>query len=94
MITDCEQVHGIPKLLTPVQVADALGISVVTVRSWERDGRLPALRPGGLLRFDAEAVRAFVAAAADAPRRQAPPRLLQAGGRPRGRRSRRKLVSE
>jgi len=78
----------VPQLLTPAQVADALAVSIQTIRVWERSGRLAAVRLAhGVVRFDVAAVRAFVASA-DVPRKTAPPELLAAGGRPRGRRRR------
>jgi excisionase family DNA binding protein len=39
---------GVPeRLLTPEQVAERLSLSVLTVRSWLRSGRLPGVKPGG-----------------------------------------------
>ena len=41
---------GIPeRLLTPEQVAERLGLSVLTVRAWLRAGTLPGVKPGGRL---------------------------------------------
>ena len=35
------------RLLTPEQVAERLGLSVLTVRAWLRAGTLPGVKPGG-----------------------------------------------
>jgi excisionase family DNA binding protein len=43
-------------------VAKLLGCSPWTVRKWETEGRLEATRLGKLVRFDMEAIRAFIAA--------------------------------
>ena len=37
------------RLLTPEQVAERLGLSVLTVRAWLRAGTLPGVKPGGRL---------------------------------------------
>lgn len=48
--------------LTTSQVAQALGISIGTVRRWADDGYLRSYRtPGGQRRFSPEAVEAFLA---------------------------------
>lgn len=41
-----------PEALTPAQTASALGVSVDTLRRWEKAGRITAHRtPGGQRRF-------------------------------------------
>lgn len=35
------------RLLTPDQVAERLSLSVLTVRTWLRAGKLPGAKPGG-----------------------------------------------
>lgn len=42
-----EHAGGPERLLTPEQVAERLGLSVLTVRDWLRSGRLPGVKPGG-----------------------------------------------
>jgi len=42
-----EQAGAHERLLTPEQVAERLGLSVLTVRDWLRSGRLPGVKPGG-----------------------------------------------
>ena len=83
------QPPSLPRLLRIDEVADVLGVSVQTIRLWERKGQLPALRfEGGLLRFDPEAVRRLIADA-NGPRRIPSAALLAArGGRPLGSRRR------
>jgi excisionase family DNA binding protein len=48
------------KLLTAKQVADALGVSLTSVYTWTKQGRLRGLRAGRALRFRAIDVRAFL----------------------------------
>lgn len=42
-----EQAGAPERLLTPEQVADRLGLSVLTVRAWLRSEQLPGVKPGG-----------------------------------------------
>lgn len=70
-------------------VADRfLEVSIPTVRRLERSGVLRSIRVAGQVRFPESAIREYLAEAAKAPRREPPPELLAAGGRPpkRGRR--------
>jgi len=54
--------------LTAEDVADYLGVSIRTVRSWTAAGVIPHIRlPGRLVRFDRSAVDAWVASHAVAP---------------------------
>ena len=52
------------RTLTSREVADALGVTPRTVQRWVAEGRLPAVRVGGRIRFAAEAVRQLELAAA------------------------------
>jgi len=45
------------------EVAQMLGCSPWTIRKWEYEGKLKAVRLGGLVRFEREAVESFIAAA-------------------------------
>lgn len=47
-----------PALATSAQAAQALGVSVATVRRRVRDGQLPTVRVGRALRIDLSALRA------------------------------------
>jgi excisionase family DNA binding protein len=42
-----EHAEAPERLLTPEQVAERLGLSVLTVRAWLRSGQLPGVKPGG-----------------------------------------------
>ena len=50
------------QLLSPHQVADALGLHVRTVRNYVRDGRLPATRVGKQYRIAREDLEKFFGA--------------------------------
>lgn len=52
-------------LLTIQEAAEVLRISVSTLRRWDREGKLPAVRLGGarLMRYRAEDLHAFIGAA-------------------------------
>ena len=54
---ECEGV----KLLTARQVADALQCSERSVWGWTKNGGLPAVRLGRLVRYRVEDVEAFIA---------------------------------
>jgi excisionase family DNA binding protein len=43
--------------LRPAEFAEALGVSVITVQVWVRDGRLPAVRLGRLILIPEDALR-------------------------------------
>lgn len=43
---------GIPLLLTPQEAADALTISPRTLWAMTKEGRIPAIRIGRLVRYD------------------------------------------
>lgn len=59
-----------PLLLTAAAVAQALGISVRTLRTWDSGGRIPAPRRiGRATRWDAAELREWVAAGCP-PRRE------------------------
>lgn len=48
-------------LLTPREVADRLGASVLTIRKWIREGRIPAIRLGErFIRLDWDEVVATI----------------------------------
>lgn len=52
-----------PMLLTAAQTAQALGVSVRTLRAWDSAGRIPApVRIGRSTRWDAADLREWVAA--------------------------------
>lgn len=44
------------RLLSVVDVARRFGCSLITIRRWERAGKLSGIRVGGLLRFTPEDV--------------------------------------
>ena len=49
-------------LSTPQQVAEHFGVSVTTVNSWVRAGRIPCVRPSRrVVRFDLDAVEQAIA---------------------------------
>lgn len=48
------------KLLTPLEVAERLGITPATVRRWANEGRLPAVRLGRLIRFHPDDIDALL----------------------------------
>jgi len=78
----------IEKHYDPEAAAEMLSLSVPTIRALERRGDLRGVRLAGRLRFAASEIAAYIDRCKDAPRRTAPPELLKAGGRPRGRRRR------
>jgi excisionase family DNA binding protein len=43
-------------LLTVTELADALAVSVATIRRMTRDGQIPCIRVRSLVRYDLEAV--------------------------------------
>lgn len=51
-----------PTIMTPREVAALFKVSLPTVRRWAYKGTLPAIRIGGLLRFDREHVERAVKA--------------------------------
>lgn len=53
-----------PEFLTASEVAAKLRISRMTVTRWVRDGKLPAVRLGAVLRIPTEAVDRMLADAA------------------------------
>lgn len=51
-----------PALVTANQVAARFGVSVTTVNSWVRAGRIPCVRPSRrVVRFDLDAVEQAIA---------------------------------
>ena len=60
--------HNQPEVFIPIgEVAAAFGVTVATVRNWERSGRIAAVRtPGGQRRFRRVDVEALKNAAASA----------------------------
>jgi excisionase family DNA binding protein len=51
----------LPRLLTPQEAADYLGLGLNTIYIWAREGRLPSYKiSGAVLRFDANEVRAWL----------------------------------
>lgn len=55
--------HQIERLLTPAEVADALGVAVVTLELWRCTRRypLPYVKVGSRVRYRPDDVRAFLA---------------------------------
>jgi excisionase family DNA binding protein len=49
------------KLWTVTDVAEYLGVTERTVRTWQRTRRLPYIRIGGTIRFSQREVEAWVA---------------------------------
>jgi len=47
-------------LLTTEQTAQLLGIKAWTLRSWVSQRKIPFIKLGRLVRFDEEAIRAFI----------------------------------
>lgn len=57
-----------PALATANQVATRFGVSVTTVNSWVREGRIPCIRPSRrVVRFDLDAVEQAIARPAKEP---------------------------
>lgn len=56
------KVPGLPRLYDARALAQALGVSVSTIRVWTRDGQIPCVRlTGGTIRYEADAlIKAFV----------------------------------
>jgi excisionase family DNA binding protein len=50
-----------PELLTTVEVAERLRVSVSTVSRWAKAGELPVVRLGSLLRFRSDDVERILA---------------------------------
>jgi excisionase family DNA binding protein len=48
------------QLLTPEQVAERLNVSEQTIYKWSRKRKLPSIKLGYLLRFDADAIEEFI----------------------------------
>jgi len=48
------------RLITATEVAERLGVDVSTVHRWARAGEIPAFRLGRVVRFDPDAVDAWV----------------------------------
>lgn len=57
----------IPRLLTPQQTADVLGISRATVERLAADGELKRLKVRGSVRFNAADLTAYVERRMEAP---------------------------
>ena len=51
---------GIPTFLTPVEVAKIYRVTSTTILNWERQGKIPSIRFGRMVRFDLEKVRDIV----------------------------------
>lgn len=53
---------GLPRLLTPEQAANTLGVSPGTLQIWRTTGRynLPFVKVGGRVKYRAEDLQAFV----------------------------------
>ena len=53
-----------PKLLTPAQVADILGVNVETLNTWRATNRydLPYIKAGRLVRYRSSDLNAFIEA--------------------------------
>lgn len=49
-------------LLRPTEAAEAMGISLRTLMNWERDGKIPSVRPKGsrCLRFSLAAIESWI----------------------------------
>ena len=48
---------GIPTFLTPAEVAKIYKVTPQAIRNWAREGKIPSIRFGRVLRFDLEKVR-------------------------------------
>jgi len=46
--------------LTPLEVAEILKVSRITVYRWIKDGKLKAVKPGGVVRIRKEDLRKFI----------------------------------
>jgi excisionase family DNA binding protein len=57
---DGRVLEGMKQLLTPKKVAERYDVSVKTIYKWAESGRLPSIKLGYLLRFDPDAVEAFI----------------------------------
>jgi excisionase family DNA binding protein len=51
---------AIPTFLTPAEVAKICKVTPQTILNWERQGMIPSIRFGGMVRFDLEKVRDIV----------------------------------
>lgn len=61
--TDDPDLLEVPSLcMNQTQAAEALGISVRTLRSWTRQGRIPHATLNGVLRYPTAAIEAWLAA--------------------------------
>jgi excisionase family DNA binding protein len=55
------QAVELPRLLTPQEAADFLGLGLNTIYIWAREGKLPSYKiSGAALRFDAAELRAWL----------------------------------
>jgi excisionase family DNA binding protein len=63
----CSESEPQPKYLTPQEAADCCGVSSKTIRSWIRNGKLPACRAGKLLRIDRRDLEDYLASSNGAP---------------------------
>ena len=60
-MTDMKQLNGSPLGLSTSQAAQALGVSLGTIRRWSDMGYLQSYRtPGGQRRFSQEQIETFV----------------------------------
>jgi excisionase family DNA binding protein len=52
-------IHGIalPTFITPAEVARIYKVTPQAVRNWAREGKIPSIRFGRVLRFDLEKIR-------------------------------------
>jgi excisionase family DNA binding protein len=57
-----ESLKATRRPLTTKQAAEMLGLHPMTVYKWSRTGRIPTLRLGGALRFDPQALAAWLEA--------------------------------
>jgi excisionase family DNA binding protein len=55
------------KLMTPEELAERCGVSVNTIYWWKHKGMIGCVKLGKLLRFEHEAIEAFLAARRVAP---------------------------
>ena len=51
---------SIPTFITPLEVAKIYKVTSQTILNWERQGKLPSIRFGRVVRFDLEKVRDVV----------------------------------
>lgn len=51
-----------PRLITQEEVAQMMGVGIETIRKWRREGKIGFIRIGRVVRFEPEAIAAFLTA--------------------------------